>query len=100
MAKALALSKKIGSVVFQQLLDKVVGKLEAADASLFQNKLASGELLDVQSTCICTPEAEEHSMRGGRPYFKPAGWIRCALGNTAELEQNCKDWCVAYHGTT
>ena len=34
--------------------------------------------------------------RGGRPYFKPAGWVKFAV--EAPMA-SCNDWCVAYHGT-
>jgi hypothetical protein len=98
VAKATVLSRKIGSVVFTQLLDQVVGQLDSADAKLFQQKLASGDLLDVQSTCICSLELDDCSIRGGKPYFKPSGWIRCGLGAAVDVET--ENWCVAYHGTT
>lgn len=97
MAKAAALSKKMGTVVFNLLLDQAAEQLSTEDRVLFQKQLASGELVDVQSTSICTPEHEYYGMRGDKPYFKPAGWIRCGLGN---VPTHCEDWCIAYHGTT
>jgi len=100
MAKAAAFTKKIGSVVFQQLLDKVVHKLDASDAKLFQDQLAFGDMLDMNSVSICTPEHECYGIRGGKPHYKPAGWVRCGLANADEIRNRCSDWCVAYHGTT
>lgn len=38
-----------------------------------------------------------YGLRGRRPYFKPAGWLRYAV-RRSDFELY-KDWCVAYHGT-
>mmetsp|Transcript_85131 Transcript_85131/g.150574 ORF Transcript_85131/g.150574 Transcript_85131/m.150574 type:complete len:459 (-) Transcript_85131:205-1581(-) len=40
---------------------------------------------------------QTYGMRGGRPYFKPVGWLRFSL-KCADFDR-CKDWCIAYHGS-
>lgn len=42
-------------------------------------------------------EDADYGHRGGYPYYKPKGWMR--MGVAAAGFQECKDWCVAYHGT-
>lgn len=38
-----------------------------------------------------------YGSRGGRPYFKPVGWLRFSV-RRADFHRY-KDWCIAYHGT-
>ena len=42
--------------------------------------------------------AADYGDRGGKPYFKPLGWLRYAVH--VDHFHLYKDWCVAYHGTT
>eukprot|EP00928_Gymnodinium_smaydae_P081205 TRINITY_DN64761_c0_g1_i1.p1 TRINITY_DN64761_c0_g1~~TRINITY_DN64761_c0_g1_i1.p1 ORF type:complete len:601 (-),score=24.66 TRINITY_DN64761_c0_g1_i1:44-1846(-) len=43
----------------------------------------------------------DYGLRGGRPYFKPCGWVRFAIGGkTQERLFRLQNWCVAYHGTS
>ena len=49
------------------------------------------ELLSVYSL-----ERMQYGLRGGRPYYKSAGWVK----HTVQAEpERLRNWCVAYHGT-
>jgi hypothetical protein len=102
MEKAALVGKKLGRVIFEQLLDQSLDQMEACDAKSFRMKLASGELLDIASTCVFPPEPQHKNCEthGGQPYFKPAGWVRCGLITAGSAVADTADWCIAYHGTS
>eukprot|EP00930_Biecheleria_cincta_P059787 TRINITY_DN45511_c0_g1_i1.p1 TRINITY_DN45511_c0_g1~~TRINITY_DN45511_c0_g1_i1.p1 ORF type:complete len:484 (+),score=73.16 TRINITY_DN45511_c0_g1_i1:106-1557(+) len=56
-------------------------------------------LLDFVSTSSrafsLTPQS--YGNRGGKPYFKPVGWLRFSL--RLPNFDSYKDWCIAYHGS-
>ncbi|CAE8640450.1 unnamed protein product [Polarella glacialis] len=63
------------------------------------------ELLNKQGSVFNAPHSRTYSLkssadygfRGGKPYYKPCGWLRFAVN--VEDFHLFKDWCVAYHGT-
>merc|ERR1712060_144588 len=60
---------------------------------------ASGRVFDQrQSRAYSLGGIVNYGLRGGRPYFKPTGWLRYSVH--VEDFNKYKDWCVAYHGTT
>lgn len=73
-------------------------------SSFFTSPSSSGSLT-LSSLLDFLPESsrafslvpQSYGTRGGRPYFKPVGWLRFSL-RRADFD-HYKDWCVAYHGS-
>jgi len=97
MTRVAALGQRVGKVVFEQLLDSTTEQLGKQDALDFRRKLASGELFNASGAYSYTFDAEEYPQQGGKPHYKPSGWVCCGLRNRDEARY--RDWCVAYHGT-
>eukprot|EP00746_Dinoflagellata_sp_MGD_P067352 gnl/MRDRNA2_/MRDRNA2_27800_c0_seq1.p1 gnl/MRDRNA2_/MRDRNA2_27800_c0~~gnl/MRDRNA2_/MRDRNA2_27800_c0_seq1.p1 ORF type:complete len:1284 (+),score=275.08 gnl/MRDRNA2_/MRDRNA2_27800_c0_seq1:98-3853(+) len=84
------------------LLQNIVCNLDGNDTETFYGLLASGELFDEAFTRkypqIDCRDSTVEGHRGGKPYYKPSGWVRFGLKRQA-FNSQYKDWCVAYHGT-
>ncbi|CAE7369424.1 HERC1 [Symbiodinium sp. CCMP2592] len=67
---------------FDQLLEAIKSKL----------------LFDPHFTRLYSFSPACYGQRGGYPYFKPCGWLRCSLA--IENFEEYSGWCIAYHGTS
>mmetsp|Transcript_19407 Transcript_19407/g.41360 ORF Transcript_19407/g.41360 Transcript_19407/m.41360 type:complete len:623 (-) Transcript_19407:72-1940(-) len=82
LIKYLQCHRCICGVSTDNILDKLVSALHSDNSRIYSLQDAN------------------YGTRGGRPYFKPCGWVRFAVGEAGEAQSyRCREWCVAYHGT-
>merc|ERR1711862_867158 len=92
----------VGKTAFHNRLACLLAKVLVQDCS---NPEALSLLLDIESDGLFNPAFSRtyslkrgpYGYRGGRPYFKPRGWLRFAICQEC-FNEDVAQWCVAYHG--
>merc|ERR1712228_1148737 len=75
---ATASSLKFGSKVVEHLLMETLAKLNKDDRVRMLDHISMERLFDPKFARCYSLQGEVYGNRGGKPYYKPTGWVRYA----------------------
>ena len=96
---ALAVGRSERHNLLAELLAEALLQNSNTEISELLRKMKNDGLFSSKYSRLYSLDSANYGMRGGKPYYKPSGWLRYAIRQN-NFEQTYRNWSVAYHGTT